>query len=88
MNNPRQQLINLINKYLNKPHIKMKGPLRYYLRRLNNGDNLKITHLKTIIPYLKWDLKMTEKQILHYFSDLTRTPKPSQPQFNNLEQFL
>ena len=88
MTKQRQKLIRLINIYINKPHIKMKGPLRYYLQRLNSGNNLKTSHLKTILPYLKWDMKMSEKQILHYFSDLIGTSKPSQPQVNNLEQFL
>lgn len=86
-NNPRNRLIDLLTTYLNKPHIMMKGPMRYYLERLQDGQNLKPSHFQTIVPYLKWDLKMTEPQIRLYFSELIGSQKPmSTP--NNLEQFI
>ena len=87
---PKDILIRLLNKYLSKPHILMKEPMRYYLSRLQSGQNLKPSHLRSITPYLKWDLKMTERQVQDFFFELTRPHRtPPQPHpINTLETFL
>lgn len=67
----RQLLIDLITGYLNRPHIQMKGPMKYYLHLLENGMSLKPRHLQTIVPYLRFDMKMEDHDINSFFSPLT-----------------
>ena len=86
---PRTLLINLLNKYLSKNRIKMKTPMRYYLKQLETGQPLKVKHLRQLTPYLKLDLHMTDKQVFAFFYEVTlpvsefHQPKP----LNTLEQF-
>ena len=88
---PRDQLIQLLTTYLSKPHIQMKGPIKFYLTRLRSGQNLKVSHIRTILPYLRWDLRpMTDQQLLIHFSEITRShiqPVTMQPT-HTLEAFL
>jgi len=88
---PRDQLIQLLTTYLSKPHIQMKGPIKFYLTRLRSGQNLKVSHIRTLLPYLRWDLRpMTDQQLLIHSSDITRShrqPVTMQPT-HTLEAFL
>jgi len=88
---PRDQLIQLLTTYLSKPHILMKGPMKFYLTRLRSGQNLKVSHIRTLLPYLRRDLRpMTDQQILIHFSEITRSqrqPVTMQPT-HTLEAFL
>jgi len=71
---PRDQLIQVLTTYLSKPHILMKGPMKFYLTRLRSGQNLKVSHIRTLLPYLRWDLRpMTDQQLLIHFSEITRS---------------
>jgi len=88
---PRDQLIQVLTTYLSKPHILMKGPMKFYLTRLRSGQNLKVSHIRTLLPYLRWDLRpMTDQQLLIHFSEITRShrqPVTMQPT-HTLEAFL
>ena len=88
-NEPRERLIKLLNSYLSKPHVLMKRPMRFYLNRLETGQNLKTSHIRSLLPFLRWNLSpMTDKQIMEYFFELTRpTRTPPQPS-NTLEHFF
>lgn len=75
--NPRDRMITLLKGYLQKDHVEMKNPMRYYLNLLESGENLRPKHLNSLVPFLRWDLNMNERQLRFYFADVVSSNSKS-----------
>lgn len=66
----RELLIQSLRRHLQETHIKMQVPMEYYLRCLESGRNLSPKYLRTIAPYLRRDMKATDRRVQSHFQKL------------------
>ena len=69
------KLINLLNIYINKPHIQMKPIMKSIRERLKKNLKISKRQFEVLIPYIQIDLKnmnkkKTPKQLTHFFSSI------------------
>ncbi len=84
----RKVLINLINMYLKKEHIKSRYLFKFYKDRLLNNKYLTEKQFRHLLKYIVYDLQMTPHQCKLTFSELVSERKEPQYSGNDLTPFF
>ncbi len=87
-NNPRTQLIKLLNTYLSRPDLYMRPVMRNMAYKLTTGQLISLKQFQSIIKWVERDIYMKREELLEYFSPVIKELQPQPSSTPTLQSIL